>query len=348
MASNHHGVDFYTNRILKNPPTHPPTMNLRSATLFFACAVLLPINVQAQFFSNLFSNFVYNVDRFVEFFTFGLIDIKDNDVLEEIDEDLPGGLIFGGVCNRLKNIVINRFVEIPDDDGLPIDVQPIIDSVKCGCDIIRFGGEMKFGCNFQNPVCVNLSDIFVLDDAFFDDDDSINATDGSTNATDDGGRRRRRRLEDLSQDKDIGFCATANIRADYNGRSPLTPFGRETLTTSACAQIINATFNGEEVTDIPKLCAKVEHNDGLTNLVSLKTCQIFAVDSKGVVEECNKCEICGEEGLGVLFDCSNIELGGLNFTIPAFDTECLSAGAVPLSKMNDENFIYRPFLTPMP
>jgi hypothetical protein len=311
-------------------------MNLRSAALFFSCAVLFPINVQAQLFSNLFSNFVYNLDRFVEFFTFGLIDIKDNDVLEEIDDELPGGLIFGGLCDRLKNIVINRFVEIPDDDELPIDLQSIIDSVKCGCDVLRFGGEMKFGCNFEKPVCQNFSDFGIsFDDALFNDD-SLNATDDTFNTTDDG----------FSQE--IGFCATANIRADYNGRSFLTPFAKETLTTSACAQIISANFFGEEITDIPKLCAKVESNDGLTNLISLKSCQIFGVDDKGVVEECNKCEICGVDGLGVLFDCSNIKLGGLNFTIPAFDKECLSAGAVPLSKLNDENFVYRPFLTPMP
>ena len=281
-------------------------MNLRSALFIFSCATLFPQTVQAQVFKNL----VYNLDRFLEFFTFGLIDIKDNDALEEIDDDLPGGLIFGGVCDRLKNIALKQVAgEVPDE------LQDIVDNVKCGCDVLRFGGEMKFGCNFENPVCVNLTTEIIP----FGNNNTV-----------------------------PGLCATANIRADYNGRSALTPFAKETLRTSACAEIINATFFEEGVT-VPKLCARVDHNDGLLNLASLKSCELFVVRPDETVP-CNSCTICGDDGLGIKFDCSNINLdssGKNNWIIPALET-CLSAGTVPLNKLDDESFVYRPFLSPMP
>jgi hypothetical protein len=297
-------------------------MNLRSVIVFFSCAVLFPNTVQAQVFSNLF----YNLDRFIEFFTFGLIDIKNNDAPQDINDNLPGGLVFGGVCNRLKNIALNQLA-----GQIPVELQTIADSVKCGCDVLRLGGEMKFGCNFENPVCLNITeDLLPFDDDFTDD---------FSNST---GRRL--------QDSVVGLCATANIRADYNGRSLLTPFARETLTTSACAELINATFF-KDGTSVPKLCAKVQHNDGLTNLASLKSCSLYVIRPDKSIEVCNKCEICGADGLGVKFDCSNINLdnsGKNNWTIPVVDSECLSAGTIPLSKINDESFVYRPFLTPMP
>jgi hypothetical protein len=293
-------------------------MNLRSVIFIFSCATFFPNTVKAQAFSNL----IYNLDRFLEFFTFGLIDIKDNDALEEIDDDLPGGPIFGGMCNRLKNIALRQVGELPDE------VQSIVDNVKCGCDFIRLGGEMKFGCNFENPVCINITEDSIPDGIF------------PSNST---GRRL--------QEPVVGLCATAQVRADYNGRSPLTPLGKETLKTSACAELINATFF-EPGVSVPKLCARVEHNDGLTNLISLKTCELYVVRPDKTIQACNKCTICGEDGLGVQFDCSNINLdnsGKNDWTIPdVFDDQCLSAGTIPLSKVDDESFVYRPFLTPMP
>jgi hypothetical protein len=292
--------------------------------------------VQAKLFGRLFNG----LDKIVGFFTFGLIDlIPPKDAASDLDDDLPGG-IFNGICNRLKGIVTNQ---IPDD--VPSNITDVLDNIKCGCQLFGLGGEKKFGCNFEEPVCLS----FDLPD---------NGEEPTTNSTDDllaGNITIPGVGDDFISgifgggDDTFGFCAEANIRAEYNGRSLFTPFQKETLTTRACARLINATIfpTGSPV---PKLCATVESNDGLTNLLSFKKCTLFVVRPDKKIEKCSQCDICGDNGQGVKFDCSNINLDNSkqkNWTFPAI-TQCLSAGGLSLESDTAKGFVYRPFLTPIP
>ena len=324
-------------------------MNLRAAALYFSCAVLLPSNVQAQSF---FKGIVYNLDRFLEYITFGLIDIKDDDILEEIDSDLPGGLVFGGVCDRLKNLAIDFAIKQTGAE-IPVEVEGIIDSIKCGCDVVRLGGESKFGCNFQEPVCQNISLGSVP---------IFRALQGTTAPTPSPSTiPTAAPTPGFVVPEGLGICATASVRADFNRRTALTPFEAATLETSACAELISATFYPNDIplfppgVTIPKICGKIKHADGLLNILNvtttLESCDIFVVRPDKTVQACAKCEICGESGLGVSFDCSNVNFdnsGQTNITLPSFADTCLGSGSIPLGKLNDPSFVYRPFLSPMP
>jgi hypothetical protein len=258
------------------------------------------------------------LDKIVGYFTFGLVDLQPDDQLQDINDDLPGGFT-GRICNQLKKTVTNYALTGTDNETL--QVKSLLNSVTCGCQLLGLGGEMKFGCNVAEPICIAAN---------------LDIPDLPANVTIEG--------------SDNELCAEANVRAVYNGRSLFTPFAKETLKVEACGSILSAPFVPSDAV-LPRLCVKAETNDGLLNLVSLKSCEIFAIYSNKTIEKCNSCNVCGTDGLGVSFDCSNIiidESGQLNFTIPSFADQCLSSGTIPLGKVGSSDFQYRPFLTPMP